>query len=760
MRNNLICVSASLLIAVALTSCSQEDVLPGEGGMTTFTVKMPDGIGTRTFGEGSEAKNLFVAIEDTEGNILFSSFTDGDKNGMEVEPVAGGWTVKVSLVKQKSYNIICWAQNGTSTDKGNIYEWNATDKTITVDYSAMDNFQEARDAFYKKQSFQADGQQHDVTLVRPFAQINVGTSDFAAFKNAGGIDSFGISIEGVANTLNLEDGTVGIPEETILASTSLSAASDEVFPEVGSSETFTYLGMAYVLVGNNRSIANVKLNAQGDKNFGNYASVPVEANYRTNIYGALLTNPEVFNVSILPAFNEPANNIEKWDGVSKTPVTPVNENGVNVYTVNLPSEFAWVMENASNNDKVMLARDIDLQNHPIRGLGRASRDNADDANAFSGVIDGQNHVIRNFNSTNVNDKYGVGLVEVAKNATIKNVSVSGGSLNSKDFAAGIVGCTKGGCVIENCHVENMSVNAEGAAAGIVARLYGSNDIVRNCTSKATVKGSEKVGGITAITVDNTEISNCENYGTVAGGNAGVGGILGFANSSVITDCKNFGSVGTVTDKYVGGILGYAQRNSAKVENCINSGEIKGNNAGGIFGIVGSFQDIDILRCINKGEVTGVALAAGIASGHGTGTISGCVNDATVRATGENGFAAGIVAQKNGGTIDNCDGGTAAITGFGAARILASALTGPDKTINMSNIKDVDDTDLPTIFVMGPWTAWGQVKVLSGTLHGDPCADLGLGTTTLTISEDAGWDIMDNPVGSWRKNKDTGVWYRI
>lgn len=62
--------------------------------------------------------------------------------------------------------------------------------------------------------------------------------------------------------------------------------------------------------------------------------------------------------------------------------------------------------------------------------------------------------------------------------------------------------------------------------------------------------------------------------------------------------------------------------------------------------------------------------------------------------------------------------------------------------------------------MGPWTAWGQIKVVSGTLHGDPCADLGVGTTTLTISQGAGWDLMENPVGTWRKDKKTGVWDKI
>lgn len=294
----------------------------------------------------------------------------------------------------------------------------------------------------------------------------------------------------------------------------------------------------------------------------------------------------------------------------------------------------------------------------------------------------------------------------------------------------------------------------------MGRLYGAHDKILNCTSSATVTGDEKVGGICAITVDGTTIQDCENYGTVSGGNAGVGGILGYANTATIKNCNNFGAVGTGNELWVGGILGCALNDNALIDNCVNNGAVKGLNAGGIFGSVGQFQNFDITGCTNNGAVTGVSNAGGIASVHATGTIANCVNKAAVTATDTQGYAAGIVSEKRGGKIDNCDGGTAAINGYGAARILAIASTGPDKTVEMSNIHDVAVTDIPTVFVMGPWSSWGQITVVSGTLHVDPCANIGEGTTTLIISQGAGWDLKENPVGTWRKNKDTGVWSRI
>ena len=764
MSKNLFYLSAALMASLLGTSCSQDDApLFGEDGETTFSITLPADMSSRAFNSGTKATNLYVAVYEADGakRCLFSNFGgagDTEPNGMVVNNFNGSLTttVKVSLVKDKAYDIICWAQS-YGMGEGSPYTWNETDKSISVNYAGMTNYDEARDAFFGHKTGFVSGvtADHDIVLKRPFAQINLGTNDVQAYKYASGDPNptFGMTITGASTTVNLADGTLS--GEAAPVTVALAPADTETGFPVTMTPALDYLAMGYVLPG--AGLLTVDLNTNGKTKFATYNSVPSQTNFCTNIYGSLLTNPEQFTVTISPAFSEPANNVEQWDGVSKTAVTPTMEGDVRVFPVKLPSEFAWVAENASGTDKVVLNADIDLQNHPIRGLGRAASC-SDEANAFRGVIDGQGHTIYNFNSTSNTE--GSGLVVVAKNATVRNVKIVGGNLSSVYSAGGIVACTKGGCTIKNCHVDNMTVNGKKAAAGIVGRLYGANDTIRNCTSSATVTGDEKVGGICGITVDDTAIQDCKNYGTVSGGNAGVGGILGFANTATIKNCKNFGAVGTGNELWVGGILGYAQKDNALIDNCVNNGAVKGLNAGGIFGSVGQFQNFDITGCTNNGAVTGVSNAGGIASVHATGTIANCVNKAAVTATDTQGYAAGIVSEKRGGKIDNCDGGTAAINGYGAARILAIASTGPDKTVEMSNIHDVAVTDIPTVFVMGPWSSWGQITVVSGTLHGDPCANIGEGTTTLIISQGAGWDLKENPVGTWRKNKDTGVWSRI
>ena len=767
MSKKIFYLSAALMASLLGTSCSQDDApLFGEDGVTTFSITLPADMSSRAFNSGTKATNLYVAVYEADGakRCLFSNFGgagDTAPNGMEVNNFNGSLTttVKVSLVKNKAYDIICWAQS-YEMGEGSPNTWNETGKSISVDYAGMTNYDEARDAFFGHKTGFISGvtADHEIVLKRPFAQINLGTNDVQAYKYASGDHnpSFGMTVTGASTTVNLADGTLSGEAEPVTVA--LAAADTETGFPVTMTPALDYLAMGYVLPG--EGLLTVDLNTNGKAPFATYNSVPSQTNFCTNIYGSLLTNPEQFTVTISPAFSEPANNVvEPWDGVSKTAVTPTMEGDVRVFPVKLPSEFAWVAENASGTDKVVLNADIDLRNHPIRGLGRASR-SGEATGAFSGVIDGQGHTVYNFNSTSGADNYGTGLVEVAKNATVRNVKIVGGNLSSVYSAGGIVACTKGGCTIENCHVEKMTVNGKRAAAGIVGRLYGANGKILNCTSSATVTGDEKVGGICAITVDDTAIQDCENYGTVSGGNAGVGGILGYANAATIKNCKNFGAVGTGNELWVGGILGYAIKDNALIENCVNNGAVKGLNAGGISGSVGQFQNFDITGCTNNGAVTGVSNAGGIASVHATGTIANCVNNAAVTATDTHGYAAGIVSEKRGGKIDDCDGGTAAINGYGAARILAIASTGPDKTVEMSNIHHVADTDIPTVFVMGPVTNWGQITVVSGTLHGDPCANIGQGNNTLIISQGAGWNLMENPVGTWRKDKKSGVWDKI
>lgn len=325
----IIYLPALALTALIATSCSSDDMPSADRahGLTTFTVQLPDdGIGTR-FGEGVTAKKLFVAITEAgQQDVLFSNFTNDLKpNGMTVtdfslspatdKPTA---TVTVSLVKDKEYDIYFWAQSyGTTDGESCPYTWDAAKKTITIDYTdgtesstSMKAYDEARDAFFAKRAgYKSTGAGDNIALSRPFAQVNVGTKDVTEFEKAGGIGGYGIKIAQVGNVLNL--GTGKADETSELKDVTVATAEakgntttgEEAFPY--QPDTYRYLAMAYVLPGDDTSAkgnVTVSLNADNKAPFATYDQVPVQMNYRTNIYGALLTNPEVFNVEIVPTF--------------------------------------------------------------------------------------------------------------------------------------------------------------------------------------------------------------------------------------------------------------------------------------------------------------------------------------------------------------------------------------------------------------------------------------------------------------------------
>ena len=99
-------------------------------------------------------------------------------------------------------------------------------------------------------------------------------------------------------TLNLATGEVSDEADRTFTMKAIPTASDGEFPVAGG---YKYLSMDYLLVGADKATVDVAFNYGGPQN-RTFTNVPVQRNYRTNIYGSLLTNTTDFNVVIEPAF--------------------------------------------------------------------------------------------------------------------------------------------------------------------------------------------------------------------------------------------------------------------------------------------------------------------------------------------------------------------------------------------------------------------------------------------------------------------------
>ena len=232
---------------------------------------------------------LQYAVYDAEGNEL----TDLTTTNAEIH---GSATVTLKLTTGNTYSVIFWAAAPNAP-----YTVDLSNKTMSVDYTAAKSNDETRDAFYKYHTFTVTGAQTEkVELTRPFAQLNIGTNDYADSEKAGYVPTkSAVTVKNVYSKLNLETGAVEGETEVVFAENDIN--KNETFPEAG----YEYLAMNYVLVGAEKELVDVEFTyTDGAKaNTRTVGSVPVQRNYRTNIYGKILTSNVDVNVEINPDYN-------------------------------------------------------------------------------------------------------------------------------------------------------------------------------------------------------------------------------------------------------------------------------------------------------------------------------------------------------------------------------------------------------------------------------------------------------------------------
>ena len=285
--------------ALLVTSCNDEmdnGLKTGDEGTVTFTAQLPSEMGTRAFADGLTAKHLQYAVYEAGQSTPLPVFGDETTVVGEAEMNNLKQTVSLKLTTGKTYDVIFWADATTDSP----YTFNPASQEVSVDYSKVNNNSDNCDAFFKKETITVSGNQSvDVKLTRPFAQVNIGTDDFDAAK-ASGLEVTQTEVVAKAfATLNLATGKVSDEADRTFTMKAIPTASDGEFPVAGG---YKYLSMDYLLVGADKATVDVAFDYGGPQN-RTFTNVPVQRNYRTNIYGSLLTNTTDFNVVIEPAFS-------------------------------------------------------------------------------------------------------------------------------------------------------------------------------------------------------------------------------------------------------------------------------------------------------------------------------------------------------------------------------------------------------------------------------------------------------------------------
>lgn len=306
---------ASMWLAATLllpTSCQDDDMANGQQkSMVSFTIETPTGLQSRSMGDGTTATRLNYAVYEhgITNPLIYTSTDVGSSSstashGHAVSPVTmvnKQATVNLQLATGLTYDVVFWADAYT----GSPYTFNPTSQSITVDYiTNCQSNDEKRDAFFGHQTIQVTQDASiDVTLYRPFAQLNIGASDFNEAQIAGVVPTKTQVAIALPNELNLMTGEVSgtATEKRTFAKESIPT---ENFPVTGN----RYLAMNYLLVGDARQLVDIDFTVyreQGAVKTTTFGSVPVQRNYRTNIYGNVLTSMENVTVTIEPTFEQP-----------------------------------------------------------------------------------------------------------------------------------------------------------------------------------------------------------------------------------------------------------------------------------------------------------------------------------------------------------------------------------------------------------------------------------------------------------------------
>jgi hypothetical protein len=560
---------------LALTACDAEFDFPdpsAEGDeevVVTYTVKVPDAAQTRAYSDGTKATNLHYAVyevvkgEEIEDTLQLSIsdnavikervFYEDEDDTDGIKDL--GTEVQLHLIKGKTYEIAFWAQSANAP-----FSYKDKTRTVTYDYENAVANSDNLDAFYAYERMDVKCEVgKSIILNRALAQINFGSNDIADARKMGlRVDRSTIKIPAYSE-FNLQTGEVS--EQTTMQFRLADVPSDEEFPFIkagADTSEYSYVAMGYVFVPNDQTLVDITLIVDSEDTFtADFTDVPVQRNYRTNIYGSLFTNTAKYDVTLSEKYRGADYNVSIWDGYTTEIKAPVNhvieiENAAQLARIAEKSnDYYW---NAYSGDTIKLETDIDLAHLHWNSIASADLNE----NVFLGNIDGNGHKIMNMHidaSTGAAGFIGcIGSAEVAcsiKNLTLENVILDNATEDAINFSGALAGYAR------NTTIDNVTITGD----IIINGKYLTGGIVGKADEKTTLSN---------ITINASEGSLVKGTGAI-----GVGSIAGYTREPLKNVTSNLNVQAESTDKqhaHVGGLVG-EQYTSATYEDCSYSGNV-------------------------------------------------------------------------------------------------------------------------------------------------------------------------------------------
>ena len=593
---------ASLLLATSSCS-SEEELIPSgknEGVEVNFQLALDEGSSSRAadhdvkddvYGKGKRVNNVIAAVY--SGGQEIKSLRQSEN---EIDQTDLTCKVTFRLIEGQTYDFVFWAERtGTGyydTEDLTAIKVNYKDET-NKDFEANDEDRDAFTAVRKGLTIKNGGMQENIVLTRPFAQLNIASTD--ADHDIAEAAGFGcdvlsskVTVKGLYDTYNAYTETPTGSVDVVFDLAKVPASANEVLKNVkGKTDTegknyVGYLAMNYFLADKEQSqnvdvVALFKSSQSTVPVEISVPNVPVQRNYRTNIIGNILTEQAVFNIIIDPNFYEP-DYIVGWDGDTKTEVTPVN----GVYEIYSASQLAWIAQEVKNGisfeeSTVKLMEDINLGGQMWTPIG------IDKDKPFGGIFDGNEKTIRNY-SVNANEYAGL-FGAIGHEATIKNVTVADVTITGHHFGgalAGWVQSTDGNhtVTIENCHAKNVTVTL---------------------TPDTNKDNGNHAGGLIGYTV-RTKITNCSADNVTVTAYRDCGGLIGCANDNTIGSKLSVTNSTIIADQTVYYIESGKPANAGKIAGRLGGGVVLNNDPVG--------EDVEVIVKRNLTDTSATALSTG------------------------------------------------------------------------------------------------------------------------------------------------------
>jgi hypothetical protein len=302
---------------------------------------------------------------------------------------------------------------------------------------------------------------------------------------------------------------------------------------------------------------------------------------------------------------------------------------------------------------------------------------------FTGVFDGNNHLISNLYISNTHDSSGLfGHID-SSGAVVKDLTLVSPYIEGGNKSGSLVGHLESG-LVSNCHVIDGYVAGDDYVGGLIG---DSNEFLEGSTCDAYVIGGSDVGGLIGYSEGKTT-RDCSAAGTVTGVGR-VGGLVGRDGTGQITSGEiincistadvNCGEVRDHSGGHIGGLVGlsYGSIHGSKATGNIKCshglcelGGLSGNNSGNITnslatgsvnggglcgGLVGSnTYDGQITSCSASGSVVNFKSSSSVAVGGLVGANSGIISNSSASGNVDGyHYIGGLVGSHSSGEISQC-----------------------------------------------------------------------------------------------------------